>query len=108
MPRSYIRMLEAARTFYSVSLDDPEIQSRLARVKITPEQLREVAPLLAEVEAARAVYFKELGEAQHATKLKDEAFAEIDDWMKEFYAIAKIALEDSPQLLESLGRLVRS
>src|SRR5690606_26101794 len=74
MPRSYIRMLEAARTFYSVSLDDPEIQSRLARVKITPEQLREVAPLLAEVEAARAVYFKELGEAQHATKLKDEAF----------------------------------
>lgn len=108
MPRSYIRMLEAARTFYSVSLDDPEIQSRLARVKITPEQLREVAPLLAEVEAARAIYFKELGEAQQATKLKDEAFAEIDDWMKEFYAMAKIALEESPQLLESLGRLVRS
>src|SRR5690606_19528750 len=31
-PRSYIRVLEAARTFYSVSLANPEIQSKLARL----------------------------------------------------------------------------
>src|SRR5690554_5646085 len=108
MPRSFIRGLEAARTFYSVSLADPVIQGRLARLKITPEHLSQAATSLGEVETARAIYFKELGEAQHATKLKDQAFAEIDDWMKEFYAIAKIALEESPQLVESLGRLVRS
>src|SRR5690606_13464135 len=108
MPRSFIRVLEAARTFYSVSLADPEIQGKLARMKITPEHLSQANSLLGEVELARANYFKELGEAQQATKLKDEAFAEIDDWMKEFYAIAKIALEESPQLVESLGRLVRS
>src|SRR5690606_10522184 len=47
-------------------------------------------------------------ESQNATKLKDAAFARVDDWMKEFYFIAKIALEESPQLAESLGRLVRS
>jgi hypothetical protein len=108
MPRSYIRVLEAARTFYSVSLASPEIQGRLAQMKITPEHLGQAATLLGEVETARANYLKELGEAQNATKLKDEAFAEVDDWMKEFYAIAKIALEESPQLVESLGRLVRS
>jgi len=108
MPRSFIRGLEAARTYYSVSLADPEIQGRLARLKITPEHLSQAATLLGEVEAARANYFKELGEAQQATKLKEEAFAQLDDWMKEFYAIAKIALEESPQLVESLGRLVRS
>ena len=107
-PRSYIRVLEAARTFYSISLANPEIQGKLARLKITPEHLSQANTFLGEVETARANYFKELGEAQQATKYKDEAFAEIDDWMKEFYAIAKIALEESPQLVESLGRLVRS
>jgi len=107
-PRSYIRMLEAARTFYSVSLAHPEIQARLAQLRITADHLNHANNLLGEVETARANYFKELGEAQQATKFKDEAFAEIDDWMKDFYAIAKIALEESPQLMESLGRLVRS
>src|SRR5690606_3382554 len=107
-PRSYIRMLEAARTFYSVSLAHPEIQARLAQLRITADHLNHANNLLGEGEKARANYFKELGEAQQATKFKDEAFAEIDDWMKEFYAIAKIALEESPQLMESLGRLVRS
>ena len=51
---------------------------------------------------------KEKGESQDATKLKDTAFGELDDWMRDFYAVAKIALEDNPQLLESLGKFVRS
>lgn len=53
-------------------------------------------------------YLLKKGESQDATKLKDSAFGEIDDWMSEFYAVAKIALEDNPQLLESLGKFVRS
>lgn len=51
---------------------------------------------------------KEKGESQDATKLKDTAFGELDDWMREFYAVAKIALEDNPQLLESLEKFVRN
>jgi len=51
---------------------------------------------------------REVGESQDATKIKDAAFVKMDDWMSEFYAVAKIALEDNPQLLESLGKLVRS
>lgn len=51
---------------------------------------------------------REKGESQDATKLKDTAFIELDDWMSEFYVVAKIALEDNPQLLESLGKFVRS
>src|SRR5690606_5257653 len=54
MPRSFIRGLEAARTFYSVSLADPEIQGKLARMKITPEHLGHANTLLGEVEVARA------------------------------------------------------
>lgn len=107
-PRAYIRWLEAVRTFYSECVADPEIQRRLTRMRVTPEHLNRATSMIEEVEAARARYVQELGESQNATKLKDAAFARVDDWMKEFYFIAKIALEESPQLAESLGRLVRS
>jgi len=57
---------------------------------------------------ARAEYLREIGESQDATKAKNAAFSTIDDWMSEFYAIAEIGLEDNPQLLEALGKTVRS
>ena len=42
-----------------------------------------------------------------ATIAKDEALAKMDDWMVEFYGIARIALEDHPQYLEALGIVVK-
>ena len=108
MPRTYMKWLETVRTFYAVCQADPELQKRLLPTKITPEYLGTTYALIAELEAARADYIREKGESQNATKLKDAAFGVIDDWMRDFYAIARIALEESPQLLESLGRLVRS
>jgi len=57
---------------------------------------------------ARTLYLKEIGESQDSTKIKDSAFAKIDSWMMDFNAVAKIAMGDNPQLLETLGILVRS
>ena len=51
---------------------------------------------------------KEKGEAQAATKARDAAIDELQDWLSDYLAIAKVALEDNPQLLEGLGVLVRS
>ncbi len=79
----------------------------MARLAITPEQLTAGKTLLTELETARAEYLKEKGESQEATKIKDAAFAKMDDWMSEFYAVARIALEDKPQLLEALGKVVK-
>jgi len=108
MPRSYMKWLEAARKFYSVASTDTAIQGKLARLKISTEDLLAANTLITDLEAARAVYLKEKGESQDSTKIKDAAFAKIDDWMSEFYAVAKIGLEDNPQLLEALGKTVRS
>ncbi len=107
MPRAYMKWLEAARKFYSVASTDTAIQGKLARLKISVDDLTAANSLISELEAARAVYLKEKGESQDATKAKDAAFVKIDDWMSEFYAVAKIGLEDSPQLLEALGKTIR-
>jgi chromosome segregation ATPase len=107
MPRTYIKWLEAAKKFYSVASSDIEIQNKLARLKITIADLTAANTLISDLETARAFYLKEKGESQDATKTKDEAFALIDDWMSEFYAVAKIGLEDSPQLMEALGKTIR-
>ncbi|NLP59319.1 hypothetical protein [Lutibacter sp. B1] len=108
LPQAYIKWLEAVKKFYSTAIGDNEIETKLARLKVTPTELQDTVTLIAELETNRAEYLKEKGESQDATKLKDTAFGELDDWMREFYAVAKIALEDNPQLLESLGKFVRS
>jgi hypothetical protein len=51
---------------------------------------------------------REVGESEDLTQQKDGAFSKLDEWMSEFYAVAKIALEDHPQLLESLGKSIKS
>jgi hypothetical protein len=108
LPQAYIKWLETVKKFYSVAIGNSNIETKLIRLKVTQTELQETVALIAELETNRAEYLKEKGESQDATKLKDTAFGEIDDWMSEFYAVAKIALEDNPQLLESLGKFVRS
>ena len=107
MPRTYMKWLEAAKKFYSVASAESSIQSKLARLKIAADDLNAASNVILELEAARSEYLKEKGESQASTKAKDAAFAKIDDWMSEFYAVAKIGLVDNPQLLEALGKTVR-
>jgi hypothetical protein len=107
LPKAYVKWLETAKKFYTVASTDTDLQSKLARLKITPDELTAASTLISNLEAARGEYLREKGESQDATKAKDAAFAKIDDWMSEFYAVARIGLEDSPQLLEALGKVVR-
>ncbi len=106
--RSYIKWIESLKNFYSITIADTDIQTQLVRLKITLEDLNGANTLITEVETARSLYLREKGESQEATQIKDQAFYQIDDWMSEFFAVAKIALEDKPQLLEALGKIVRN
>lgn len=108
LPQAYIKWLEVTKKFYTIASADIAIQAKLARLKITPEDLTAATTLVSRLETARTEYLREKGESQDATKAKDQAFANLDDWMSEFYAVAQIALEDNPQLLESLSKVVKS
>jgi hypothetical protein len=108
MPKAYVNWLEAVIKFYEVLAADAEIQSKLARLKITPANIASSKQMISDLQMARAEYLREKGESQDTTNKKDASFAKIDSWMREFYAISRIALEENPQLLESMGKLVRN
>ena len=107
-PKAYVKWLEITKKFYTVASTDTEVQNKLVRLKITSEDIQAVLAKITKLETARADYLREKGESQDATKIKDSAFAKIDDWMSEFYAVAKIGLEDHPQLLEALGKTIKN
>lgn len=108
MPEAYLAWIETIKKFYSVALGDETIKQTLLSIKVTDESLNEAQALIPIVEQQRANWLREVGESQDATKMKDQAIADVALWMRNFYDIAKIALEDRPQLLESLGLVIRS
>lgn len=108
LAKAYIKWLETIKKFYTLTAADTTIQTQLAKLKITTQDITDANDKISQLENARAEYLKEEGESQDATKAKDNAFATMDDWMSEFYAVAKIALEDKPQLLEALGKTIKS
>lgn len=108
VPKAYLKFMETCETFYTKVNADPAILAKLARMKITNETVLEGLADIEAVKAARHAYQNEKGESEEATREKDAAFEKLDEWMDDFYATAKIALMDHPQLLESLGIRVKS
>ena len=101
-------ILDAVDTLYKQLQASEEIRIPLRRLKITDEHIAQQLSLLEETQTAYQTYEKEKGESQQATQDKNKALFELEKWVREFYAIAKIALEDKPQLLEVIGKFVRS
>jgi hypothetical protein len=106
--KNYVKWLETISLFYNVLNSQPALAQQLEVVQITPAHIASQLAGIAEVESLRAARTLSDGIAQNATKIKDKAFKDLEKWMGAFFAIARIALEDEPQLLESLGKFVRS
>jgi len=107
-PNIYVKWVETMRTLYKNLQSDPGLQSKVALLKLTPAEVTAALATITEMETAREAYLREKGESQDATKTKNATFAKIDEWMSDFYAVARIAMDDKPQLLESIGLFVRS
>jgi hypothetical protein len=95
--------LAQAKQFYLNALTDATVIEKMTAFGITLEKLETGKTLIEETETANAAREKEKGEAQQATLERDKATDELDEWMSDFISIARIALEEKPQLLEKLG-----
>lgn len=92
-----------------VNLNDNEtLLNEVKIMKISSEDIKSQIQRLNDVQTAHANYLQEKGESQQATKDKNEAFAKLEKWVRNLYAVAKIALEDKPQLLEGIGKIIKS
>ena len=100
--------IETATDFYNRLLNEPDFMASLARFKVTPEKLNAEKTAIDDLKDLRNQAVIEKGQAQEATRLKNEKLDQLEDYCTELKAIAEIALEEKPQLLEKLGVVVRS
>ncbi len=101
--RSLSGWISQARQFYANALSATDILTKLAGFGITDTKLNAGKQLVDETETLNITHKKEMGEAQQATLDRDNAIDNLEDWISDFIAIARIALADRPQLLEKLG-----
>ncbi len=100
--QSFSGWLTQAKRFYANLLADADAIAALARFQITQEKLTQGQALVEEVERLDQKQEDEKAEAQQATRERDAALDALDDWLAEFHVVARIALTQTPQLLESL------
>ena len=97
-----------AQQFYANALTDSAIVEQLAAYGITQERLAEGQRQVAAVAAGNVARRSQQGAARQATATRDAALAALQRWMRDFVAIARVALADQPQLLEKLRAVVAS
>ncbi len=97
---SFDNFMTMAERFYKELSSSSELLNKLAPMKITPESITVASALFGEVKRTRIDYLEERAEALDYTTQKNRALNALDDWMSDFYTIAKIALEDKKQLFD--------
>lgn len=102
-PEAFNPWYEQARHFYTALLADAEAQTQMTRYKVTLEAILSAQAQIEQVMSLKITQEKERGEAQEATQKRDAAIEALDEWLGDFRVVARIALEDTPQLLEALG-----
>lgn len=106
--RSFTGWLGQVQQFYTALAGDTQLQQRLERFGVTADLIAQVQADIQAVIEANVTRETERGEAQQATKDRDAALDALLDWHSDFIAVARIALEEKPQLLETLGIRVAS
>ncbi len=106
--RNLASWLAQANQFYTNALANPAVLEGLGEFGITKKKLQAGLAEVNAVEASNLTQEKEKGDAQAATQTRDKALDTLQEWLSDYLAIAKVALEDNPQLLEALGVLQRA
>ncbi len=108
MPKSYTKWIKCVKMFYSEIVSEDIVAKSRYGLKFNAEELEASNNLILDIEQSRSEYISRRGESQNITKEKNKCLKKLNDWMSEFYKIARIALKDNIQLMEALGKKVKS
>jgi hypothetical protein len=92
-----------AQQFYTNALAEPAIITKLARYSVTYAQLLAAQALVGEVATGIVTQQSRKGIAKESKQARDAALQALNRWMRDFMAVARIALADQPQRLAQLG-----
>ena len=103
--KKMVPWLEQVKHFYDTAALH---QKQLSRFGLTKAQLEQSKNMLNSIQEKRQQHLRHKGNAQHATHSRDLTLDSLRKWNRSFRAVARVALEKEPQLLESLGIVVAS
>jgi hypothetical protein len=102
LKRNLGNWLEQARIFYTNALNNPQVMEKMAKYGIGETELNEGNGLIDRVEEASAFHKRKQAETDQAVKNRDNAFKDLNRWMKDFWVICRIALASKPEYLKKL------
>ena len=89
--------------FYNNALNSDDYIAALAKKGISKDDLQTGQAAFKNLQTLSAVQDKQTGTAEGSTDRRDAAYDSLHEWISEFYATAKIALKEQPDLLKGLG-----
>lgn len=101
------KWIEHVISFYNLLQNEQEFLSKLAQFKLTPARLTAEKEAVVNLKNLRNNAIAEKGQAQEATRLRNDKLDELDNYCRDLKVLAEIALTEKPQLMEKLGILVR-
>ncbi len=93
---------DQALHFYTAILADEEAINKLARYQITAEVLQNALDEVEHIHELKSIQEQEIGEARRSTQERNAAINALAEWLSDFKVVARIALDDAPQLFETL------
>jgi hypothetical protein len=96
------------KNFYRNLLKEPAWLKEMAKKGVSKTTLRAGLAEVEQVEKYAEIVKRAIGEAKNATKERNKVFKELSDWITDFEVIVRIAMAETPQLLEMLGIVVKS
>ena len=104
VPKAYAIWLEQVRSFYNKAATSRKIKAKLQEFNLTSEMIAAEQEKIRVLEEARAAYLENKGLSQNATAEKDAIFDKLDVWMRDFYAMAKIAMRNDKKRMASFNK----
>lgn len=99
--------INRSAAFIDRVLKEEVFMAQISKYGLSAERLQNEKESILALRGMRDRALAEKGSAEEATRIRDEKLEELEDVCYEIKTIAKIALADKPQLLESLGIVVK-
>lgn len=100
-----VNWLSQTRAFYKELLSNPK---PMMRYNVTQSELEKALAMLETIAKRRGQRLEKKGNAESATQKRNAVMKPLRTWVKDFKAIARVALKEDAQLLEVLGISVAS